>query len=113
MSLENLSFYEANEKLSKKKQFNINFPLMKEFPRLVPSNKSELIHVNQRMNSTIIKPSYSSAMQSNQENIRKKTTPNKGYDKEAHKKAMWQPSHGELPSCLMLSSTSGRDTDMT
>ena len=86
---------------------------MKEFPRLVPSNKSKLIHVNQRMNSTIVKPSYSAAMQSNQENKRKKTIPNKGYNKEAHKKVMWQPSHGEFLSCSMLPSASGRDRDMT
>ena len=113
MSLENLSFYKANEKLPKKKQFNSNFPLMKEFPILVPFNKSELIPVNQRMNSTRAKPSYSAAMQSNQENKRKTTSPNKGYDKEAHKKAMWKPAHGELPSYSMFSSAAGRDRDMT
>ena len=32
---------------------------------------------------------------------------------KAHKKAMWQPAHGELPSCSKVFSTVDRDRDMT
>ena len=81
MSMENLSFYEANEKLPKKKQLNNNFSLRKEFPSLMPSNKPESIPLNQRINYTRVKPSYSAAMQSKQENKRKTTSQNIGYDK--------------------------------
>ena len=99
MSNENLSFYEANEKIPKKKQINNKFPNRKEFPILTPYNKDEPITVNQRINYTRSKTSYSAAMQSNQENKRKINNQNTGYDKEAHKKALWQPAHWEIPSC--------------